>query len=404
MFVRPIPCLIALMIFIVSQSTVSWAAPAIRISGFGTLGYAVTDNSESEYFIGRGVDGANDSGTFKLDSRLGIQFDTDFSPYFSGTIQALSRQNEDGEFTPEIEWAYLKGQVTDSVAIRVGRIGAPFFMVSDYREVGYANTTLRPPENTYYQVPLRNFNGADINGLVEVGQTLVSGQAFIGQNEKNFPNNTKINLKDTIGANVAFERGVAKLRLTHVSSRSALNNSDFNSIRMGLAAAAQLIPELSALAESFDGQAKQSTFTGMGLELDMDPWFVATEYTQRRIKKSVVPSFNAWYLTAGIRWKNFTPYMTLSQMKHVSKTEVILPPVPQLDPLRAPLNLVFSVGDQTTVAAGMRWDVFESAALKLQFEKTSRDSIGANFIEYDFAQSEISEDVNLLSVAMDFTF
>jgi len=401
---RSIFITVAVMSLMLGKPTLGLTAPAISVSGFGTLGYAVTDNATEQYRVGSGADGADDSGTFKLDSRFGIQFDTSLNPYISGTVQLLSRQNAEGDYTPEVEWAFLKGQVSDSVAIRVGRIGAPFFMVSDFREVGYANTTLRPPEDTYIQVPLRVFTGADINGLFELGDSIISAQAFIGQREQDFPNNTKTNLKDTMGANLAFERGPARFRLSYIDTQAGASSPGYDQLFATLSATAQLIPELSDLAEDFNGELKPSTFSSIGLDLDLDPWFLAAEYTQRRIEKSAVASFNAWYVTAGVRWKNFTPYATYSQLRQVSKTEVNLPPVPDLAPLAAPLAYVYAAADQTTIAAGVRWDVFVSSALKLQYEKISREFIGANFLGTDQQQSGNSEDVNLFSVAFDFTF
>jgi len=400
MFIRFILSTVVVLALSIASPTSVWAEPAISVSGFGTFGYAISDNSEDEYKVGSGIDGATDSGTLKLDSRFGIQFDTNLNPYLSGTLQALSRQNYKGEFTPEVEWAFLKGQVSDSVSIRVGRMGAPFFMVSDFREVGYANTTLRPPEDTYIQVPLRVFNGADINGLYEIGNTIVSGQAFIGQRERRFPSDITINLKDTMGVNLAFERGVARLRFSYIDTRAGVNSPGYQSLNASLTEIAQLMPELVEIAENFNGRPNPSTFTSAGLELELDPLFLAAEYTQRRIKKSAVASFNAWYVTTGFRWNNFTPYATYSQIRQVSKTDVALPPVPQLAELQAAISAYFSAGDQTTIAAGVRWDLFESASLKLQFENISRDSLGVNF----GSGLGSGEDVKLVSFAMDFTF
>jgi len=405
MMIRRTLVSVAVLALVVGNPTVSQAAPAINVSGFGTFGYAVTDNSEREYRVGNnGKDGADDSGTIKLDSRLGVQFDTSLNPYLSGTLQLLSRQNAEGDFTPEVEWAYLKGQVSDSVTIRVGRIGAPFFMVSDFREVGYANTMVRPPEDTYIQVPLRVFNGADINGLFEFGNTIVSAQAFIGQSEREFLEKTIINLKDTYGVNVAFERGVARFRLSYVDTQASASSERTKELSAALSGAAQLAPQLGSLAAETDGKLKQASFTSVGLELDLHPMFVASEYTLRNIEKSGAPSSNAWYVTAGFRWKNFTPYATYSQLEQTSKTTVALPPVPQLAPLQQALSSVYAASDQSTVAVGVRWDLFVSSALKLQFENISREITGANFLGPDGAGSEKEDDVKLVSFTMDFTF
>jgi len=393
---RPISKVIALLALstqLLWLTTPSWADPVVSLSGFGTLGYAISDASDVEYRIGGGSDGVDDSGSFKL------------NPYLTGTFQALSRQNYAGKFTPEVEWLFLKGQVSDSAAVRIGRIGTPFFMVSDFREVGYANTTLRAPENTYVLAPLRTIDGIDVNCLFEFGNILVSGQAFFGEREQNFRDESVIILKDVMGANIAFERGVARLRFSYVDTSITVRSDSYDQFKVGLEQAAQLVPQLAVAAEDFNGKSKRTTFAGVGLELDMAPWFVVTEYTQRRAEKSFVSSVNGAYLTAGFRWNNLTPYVTVSDHKQVSKTGIDFPPVPQIAPLAAGLAAAYAPVDQSAVALGLRWDLFNSAALKFQFENISRDVIGASFLPKDSTNQNVnSDDVKLFSVAMDFTF
>jgi len=66
------------------------------------------------------------------------------------------------EFTGEIAWAFVKAKVSDSLSFRAGRIGLPVYMISDSRNVGYANTMLRAPVEMYAQVPLERVDGVDV--------------------------------------------------------------------------------------------------------------------------------------------------------------------------------------------------------------------------------------------------
>ena len=56
----------------------------------------------------------------------------------------MTKYDAEGEYIPTFEWAFLKWQALPSLYVRAGRMGAPFFMISDFRDVGYANTTVRP--------------------------------------------------------------------------------------------------------------------------------------------------------------------------------------------------------------------------------------------------------------------
>jgi len=401
---RPLFITVTALTLTVAISHSSSAAPAFDVSGFGTLGYAVSDSAESEYRVGIGADGADDSGTFKLDTRFGIQLDTDLNTYISSTLQVLSRQNDKGDFTPGLEWAYLQGQVSDRLAFRVGRIPAPFLMASQLREVGFENTAVRLPQETYIQIPLNFIDGADISRQYKVGSTDVTGQLFIGQGSQSLPNQTKTRLRDVIGTSFLFESGPARFRLGYVNAQTSTSAAVVSAIHSTLVDAMQNLPELSRLAAETSSELKPTDYLSVGLELDTSSWFFSTEYAQRYIKKSVVPDINSWHVTAGWRWKNFAPYLTYSQLKQVSKAEVVLPAATLLEPIEEQLALLYAAADQSTLAAGVRWDLFVSSTLKLQMENISRKFAGASFRGQEMGLGEKQEDVGLVSFVFDFTF
>jgi len=283
-------------------------------------------------------------------------------------------------------------------------MGVPFFMVSDFREVGYANANLRPPEDTYLLAPLGSFDGFDINSYFEFGETLVNSQLFWGARKQDFFSESTISLRDGVGATLAFERGIARLRFSYVRARISARSEEFDALGAGLAGGTSFFPELAEVAEDFDGRRKISTFSGIGLELDMDPWFVAAEYTRRDIEKAFVSSYAAGYVTAGFRWNNFTPYLMVSTLEQTSKTEVSLPSVPQLDEARAALAANYAAGDQDSVALGLRWDFYDNMAMKMQLENISRPARGASFTRDEVELVEDSDDVSLYSLTLDFTF
>jgi len=387
-------------------SSVSLAAFPVNISGFGTLGYSAIDSKEAEYVTGEARDGATDSGTIELDTRLGIQIDKDFSNRLSGTIQGLSRQTYDGKFAPRVEWAFLRAQLNDSVNFRIGRIGVPFFMISDFREVGYANSSLRPPEDTYIQAPLGSFDGLDITSYHELGDTLFTAQFVAGFREQNGPNGSAIEIKDSYGGVFDIDRGSLRLRFSYIRTRLGISDplASGGELYETLRDNSALVPALVEPAIEFNGQRKPATFAGIGFELNLDAWSFSGEYTQRRLKNSLIGSFDAGYLTAAYRWRDFTPYATVSQLTQTSKTRANLPPIPALAPLEAILNDVYDAGDQQSLIFGLRWDFYDRAALKFQFDQIKSKEVGENIIDSGEVPVPDGETINLYSVALDFIF
>jgi len=400
---RSLPILITGLVVALGQPPTALADVDFDLSGFGTLGYAISDNDETEYTVGQTPNGASASGTFELDSRLGVQLDVNFDDKSSATLQLLSGQGYNGDFDPQIEWAFVKSQLNDTFVLRVGRMGVPFFMISDFKEVGYANTALRPPEDTYIQAPLGSFDGMDLTGYFEWGETEITAQTIFGFRDSDGSDNSKYSLRDGYGGNVSFERGPARLQLSYIQTRLSVNSDELREVYNQINGAVAFAPELAVPAEDFNGELKKSQFYGAGIELDFDPWIFSAEYTQRRLSNTFISSYNAWYVTASYRWRNFTPYATLSQLTQTSKTEVAVSN-PALQPLLGPLNDNYAAGDQQSAIVGLRWDFMEGAALKVQAENIAREVQGASFTRGNETALGKGEDVKLFSIAVDFTF
>ena len=84
-------------------------------SGFGTLGVVHSSEDLADFtasiFKPNGA-GYTRSWSPSVDSLIGGQVIANFSPKLSAMVQAISEQNYDNTYTPRIEWANLKYQLT----------------------------------------------------------------------------------------------------------------------------------------------------------------------------------------------------------------------------------------------------------------------------------------------------
>ena len=150
-----VPLLLAL-----SAGTAS--AATFDVSGFGTAGFVITDTDKAEFVRGSQPVGADSSGDVGVDSIAGVQATVHLTDTISGTTQVLLRRLYNDGFELDVPLAFLKAQVNKDFAVRLGRLPLPVFLVSDFRQVGYANTWIRPPVEVYGQVPLDNVDGVDV--------------------------------------------------------------------------------------------------------------------------------------------------------------------------------------------------------------------------------------------------
>lgn len=375
-------------------------ASMFSFSGFATLGLVGTNTNDAQYAVNGQMRGADKTWSGEVDSKLGLQGSAKFNSMFSATVQLLSKQNGKGNFNPGLEWAFLKAQLTPGIAVRVGRMGGPFFAVSDFREVGYANTWVRPPLDVYGQVPFGTFDGADVNYQTATPMGTFSAQVFAGK-EKAVVAGTDVDFNKIKGYNTTLEmdNGLT-LRFGHVSGYLTAHTTTL----AALVATIRQTP-FTSVANELDPTDKKASFTGMGLNWDLGNWLVAAEYTQRRTD-SYAPDTNAWYLTLGHRIEKFTPYVTISQLKNVDSniTNTIQPLTPGLAALKAGVDgfVASQYRQQKTWALGVRWDVQRNVALKAQFDRIK--PTGPGFFINTAPGFGTGNSVNVYSVAVDTVF
>lgn len=379
-------------------------------SGYGTVGYALLNDENAEYRTGEGVSGATDNGSFKVDSRFALQFDASFTPRISSSLQVITRQDETGEAGAQIEWGFLRLLPARNIEIRVGRMSLPVFSLSDSLEVGYANVALRPPEDVYSQIPLRRFNGADITVETLVSDSLLKLQLYTGYAREKIFNDLEPDSRPTLGLSTWIERGPYKARFNVTQAQIDLDSRTqaIVNLRQGidavLAQSPELGPVLNSVRSDVSGERRAMTFASFGLSAEFERFFYDIEFAQRRAGNWLV-DVNSWSIIGGIRVGRFMPYFLVSEHRDAqSDRRVNLPDSSLLDPIEAGINTLYLPRTQSTVGAGVRYDLSESMALKSQIELLSREEGGISFVRNTDDGSDTGDDVVLLSVVLDFVF
>jgi Gram-negative porin len=377
---------------------------AFSFSGFATIGVVGTSTDDAQYVIPPAqVRGADKSWSGEVDSKLGLQASYRLNSMFSGTAQLLSKNNGKGNFNPELEWAFVKAQLTPALAVRAGRMGAPFFAVSDFRDVGYSNTWLRPPIDVYGQVPISRFDGVDALYQTSLGSATVSLQVLAGAATAHVVR-TKAKQKEALGFNATaeFDGGIT-LRLGHIQGKLSIYSDGLSSLTDGL----QAVPlaSVSSVGDQLSAKSKDVSFTGIGLAVDRGSWLFNAEYTMRRTD-TYVSDTTGWYTTLGYRVGKFTPYLTVSRLKvddsNIDNT-IPLGVSDDLSALKAVVDGIVASQQvaQKTVALGLRWDAMRNVAVKAQFDRIRPDTVGL------FTRTQPGfggGHVNVYSLAVDMVF
>lgn len=447
---RLLPLAIAAMAACSSALAGGYTSPdgKFSLSGFGTLGAVTTDNDDVRFQYPGQADGAQKSPNLGVDSKIALQGTYKFLSTVSATAQVMSKQNAEGDYTPNFEWIFAKWQATPGLSFRAGRTAAPLFMISDFREVGYANVFVRPPLEVYGQVPYSSVDGADATLQHSFGPVTLTGQLWGGTAKNKYgslaadgsPALSQVEVKNQIGLNLTAEvDGGWSFRAGHNKGKMTITSSRFTPILAGAAQLRTLVglygaapnttpvtqipgsPQLGAVKQYASQLAQaasiitvnevDATFSGVGFSLDKDSWFTSAEFT-KRTTKSYVSDSTGWYVIGGMRFGKFSPYVGYAKLKVDS--------APISNPLTSPLALAASPNavsgvtniiagqnfGQHTQTIGVRWDALSSLAVKAQLDVVKPDAEGrpGAGLFTGVKSTYNGKAVNVLTLSVDFVF
>jgi hypothetical protein len=408
---------------IASALALSFAAPcafaqdAVRISGFGTGALTWTNTDKAEFARPNQAGGAKKDVTTGVDSNFGVQADYAVNSWLSVTGQGLVRKDAQDDFGAELAWAFAKAKVSDDVSIRVGRMGLPAFMISDYRNVGYANTMLRPPAEVYSQMLFNTVDGADVTWQHSDGATTYTAQFAVGKSKVDIAGGPSLDGRRVTALNLVAEHGPLTVRFGRVDGRLTLSNSASLATlltTLNTVAAGYKFPQAAQLATDIDVRDKKASFTSLGATLDWNDIVVQSEYAKRKTD-SYINDTTSWYVMGGYRIGKFLPYYSHARLSIDDSVHNGMPAAcpagypaactPTLALLSGIVsNLRYtgvSQGEQQTDSIGMRWDFHSSVALKVQFDRVRPNKAAGLLIN---AQPGFKGPVTVGAVALDFVF
>ena len=391
-------------------------APALDWSfkAFGTLAAIGTDNDNIGFRRDYTQDyGANSHWGLGTDSRLGLQLDADFSREFHAAVQWVARNHAGNFIEQNLEWAFLRWRPRDDLDLRLGRLGFDAFLLSDYRNVGYAYPWMRPPSDFYGPLFTYHFDGADLARRFSLGEGYLTLKAYAGHSNDDTlaqqPGAAVATLEMALfGGNLVYESGNWRARIgyTHLTP---LRDIPLQTLRAALEApqVRAAWPGAGAVFDALSIQGKQLHFSAVGLAYDDGAWPLQAEAAYISSNIAWLPDIATAYLSLGRRFGGVTLYalggVGQSVGYHVSVPQP-LAQTPALAGLAAKADSLLNGNgvDQASASLGARWDVHENAALKAQW---SHFWLGGNGSLYWLdIKSPLPSQVNVWSFGVDFVY
>ncbi len=369
--------LVGCLLFTVAVPATS-AFEGITISGYlSTKGtYGANDDAtgqQQDYANGYATDSVNFNNH---GSHVGIQFDASVSKKIDTTVILQAHGGKDN-FALDVEWGYADYNFDDHSKLRLGRYKAPFYMISEYQEVGYAYPWVSPPQEVYGTNPIEAVNGLDyvfqtstaggMDVLFEVYAGNGSYEAVIQPNVADLSTSDPYNkgdivdfdTKNMIGFNATLGTDAVKFRLGYMSTKVD--------------------------APSFGMNNASGSFGGVGLIVDWRNFLSYVEFVDRDTEDTTTmqmafPDQRAGYATVGYRFGDFLPYLTYAKLDR-GKT------------------LSSMALKQWSLTLGARYEVADGAALKFEATRATPESIDGSQPKYGLFDGPLQSDNGLILAA-----
>ncbi|MDE1514817.1 MULTISPECIES: porin [Vibrio] len=354
---------LAIIVALALSAPYSMAASVgnMNVSGFGSVGVGIANNDA-------GYAGYENKVDYKQDSLLGLQFDFQVNDRAKVTTQLVANGRYD--FDPTVEVAYLSYDL-DFATVRGGKLRTPFFMYSDYLDVGYAYPMLRPSQEIYELLIISNFTGIDALIPIKLGNTTLQLQPFTGVSqveERDSTLGSQVDIKDAFGLTANWYIDDWTLRGSYTQARTEEH-------------------------ENLMVSDKKSTFASFGLQYNDGALLFNTEGMLMKLSGKY-PDVQAVSALLGYQFGAFTPYVASAWVKSTDN-----------DQRTNPVESIFSM-KRTSYSAGMRWDLAPKVALKTEVTYADfHGTVGGITSNVDLSSFKpLYDDSLVYSVSLDFVF
>lgn len=350
-------------------------ASDVTISGFLSVGGGMVDDEDSIPY------GGYDEEDLTFDRNLlGLQVSGQVSEKVTATAQLIARSGDD--YQVNSEWAYLTWQASDAIKVRAGRLRTPFYMYSDFLDVGYSYAWITPPQEVYY-LPFNNVDGVDVYFTGTLGIFDTSVQAYFGSFTDDLMFNgvmadaqtrNQMGVSGTIGKDwwtlrAAYHQADLTVDVTSVPINATTTIGSFaNTLRQF---------KFGANADRLLVEDDDASFAEVGINIDTGRFVAAAEHVEFDPGDAMLSKNIREYVMVGVRAGDWLFHVTAAKAKDEATHPETGIPANQPLPVVGSTNTLIGiskaiaesqVNERDVLSFGTRWDVTTGTAIKFQFD------------------------------------
>lgn len=340
----------------------------LELNAYGTLGMARSSLDSPQYrTASNNRYGIGDSWSGLLDNRVGAQMTLNFNPDLSFILQSLIRRNGEDQVAPQTTWAYLRWRPNEHWETRLGRIRQPLFMITEEFDVGYSWPWVRPPVELYSLAGESTWvDGGQLRYRMALGDFTLGIDTHYGQFKLDRDPRYKIDNPYNTGVAVSLTDGNLTLRASALQAHTKLESPALQGINNLIAKQNPRVADDYAVDD-----IPVQRYGNLGLRYEDGDWLVMSEYVRLWLNTRALPDKQAYYLTVGHVFGDWTPYVSYARQDVLSSLHENRLTGRAAGAVNALLER--SNTDQHTYSAGVRWDFSAGMALKAQVDQVYQE-------------------------------
>ncbi len=372
-----------ILVFFVFFLPLNLLAGEVNFSGFATLaGGIIFDESTKDTSITDdeiSYEGYDDQIGFNAQSLIGLQASAELADGWGFTTQFIARGVESWKMNAE--WAFLSYDANDNWRLLFGRQRAPFYMYSDFLDVSYAYHWITPPSGVY-SLPFDVFDGVssiykstmgDIDSTVHVtvGRNRDPALLLNEQREADFSN--------ILTASWTLNRDWLTLRASYARAEIAIELDQMAPLlKLWRDLSNTPFANLAGTADELEIKDDHADFAGVGFTINYNDYLLVSEYTKIRTGDNFFPEQNSFYISFGKYFDTVLLHITYGADENTADFGILdkARGTPALTNLitATEKNMLSAVQeDSKFYTLGLRWDVSDSVAFKVEYTNYEDD-------------------------------
>lgn len=354
------------------------SAREIEMTGYASLIGSYTDEEDTTYLN----EFAQNYIDFTHHSHIGLQLNTKIIKDLEFSITLLSEGKN--QYQTRAAWFYATYTIDRDISFRFGRLKLPFYLVSNFIDIGHAYPWVTPPEEVYTTNIIDASQGIEFIYETDYYNSVLTFNTYLGSDRSSkklspsFIDDGTVNIANKYSTGDSFDIEA------HELFGFAVNlSSDYVTFQ---------VTHNQTVIESKELNIKKTRVSlgSFGLIFDYKNFILYSELTHRDSEaplQSILPDQNSKYITLGYKLSKYMPYITYATIgkgKTDSKYALV----------------------QQTSTIGLRYDVNPKMAIKVQASKIKPDYSDGNTGRYGLFDKALAADKEptLVSMSVDILF